>query len=1135
MFKNHHFAHLLLTTLLLNQGYEQRTIENKDVLEGESVKLECRPRSSLLTTHTAYNWISVVNESYSVAFNQLVLDSTHYKLDYFPDQGKYDLTITKAQYEKDNGRELTCRVHYDPNSDLVSEVYTINYVITVLIPPGEPRITPATPLAREGIPFELTCSSQGGSPDPVIQWYREGTAISSPTKNGGSRDHPTSNTLTIHPRIDDDGKKYRCTVWNRAIREEQKREATVKLHVHYAPRLTVGPYNPLNVMVDSDAFMTCSAIANPVVRSVKWLNKEGLLLSNTYNHTITAVTPKDSGMYTCVAENGIGDPAKSNLKLSVLFGPRVSLLPEKEITLGESVAVKCNVASNPPPHSLQWLKQGDQYFHQNGDTLRLTSISAEDAGKYTCQASTTLRPSGTIIQKEVTNNATVSIYVRHKPGETEILPRNPIAIAEKPFTLTCSVRPPGWPLPEYRWWKEGHEKSESSHGINYTIISVHVSHEGDYFCQPQNVLGRGSIGSVYLTVHEQPRISLRPRPQNTKKTGDVGFSITCRARGKPKPTVKWFHHRKVILDNSSIYRIETLDNIEDNNAYSVQSTLIFEGPGRKRYELTADDRGLYICEFENNVGEPAQAEMNLRIEHSPIIRHTYNRIAFDVGELAVIQCKIQAYPQPMFEWQYDKRILENYGNYKTNVTDLGDDIYVGTLFIRDLKEDDYGEYTCRVWNQIGGDKKTIVTLVKKGPPERPSELTADASSDRVNLMWLEGFNGGMSNTNFVVTYINTETNEERNESCHSHNPCQILGLQSKTQYRFKVFAVNSRGHSPYSPEIVVMTKVNLKDMPRASDAYYDRTSNKLYFKVEKTEYPLAAKVEARSPGSEEWQLQTLFPLQNYEEEIEINPPVEGFTDIRVVLCLQTNHSWCGDERLVSPLITVEKSKEPKPALSTANIVIIIVIAGCVLIILIISVVCCCWCRKGKNEKKNYEMESGSGHPKTVSAPFYSEGLNKSIENNLDLMSKPNIYMSNIVEGTPGSLNSHMMQQSNNGMLYNSTVRDGNPSLGSDGQSDMWIKSGDYPQDGSYHPYDGNMPNGYFYPEDYQPLTEEVMNIKNREHLRAPYYDVSGLPDPYAMGEEEKTQQMSLSFDESLESGYSTPNSRSRRVIREIIV
>lgn len=86
-----------------------------------------------------------------------------------------------------------------------------------------------------------------------------------------------------------------------------------------------------------------------------------------------------------------------------------------------------------------------------------------------------------------------------------------------------------------------------------------------------------------------------------------------------------------------------------------------------------------------------------------------------------------------------------------------------------------------------------------------------------------------------------------------------------------------------------------------------------------------------------------------------------------------------------------------------------------------------------------------------------------------------------------------------------------------------------------------------------------------------YHDVSGLPDPYlehqlhlhqqqqqqdqedsksllqqqqhhqqavaqqAAQQALQQQQMSLNYDESLESGYSTPNSRNRRVIREIIV
>lgn len=58
-------------------------------------------------------------------------------------------------------------------------------------------------------------------------------------------------------------------------------------------------------------------------------------------------------------------------------------------------------------------------------------------------------------------------------------------------------------------------------------------------------------------------------------------------------------------------------------------------------------------------------------------------------------------------------------------------------------------------------------------------------------------------------------------------------------------------------------------------------------------------------------------------------------------------------------------------------------------------------------------------------------------------------------------------------------------------------------------------------------------------LDSPYHDVSGLPDPYMdqmdQQMDEKQPHMGMPYDESLESGYSTPNSRNRRVIREIIV
>lgn len=70
-------------------------------------------------------------------------------------------------------------------------------------------------------------------------------------------------------------------------------------------------------MVNSDASLKCMVSANPPARSVRWL-KSGQLLSHTASHTILSVKADDSGTYTCVAENGIGEATQINLELAVL-------------------------------------------------------------------------------------------------------------------------------------------------------------------------------------------------------------------------------------------------------------------------------------------------------------------------------------------------------------------------------------------------------------------------------------------------------------------------------------------------------------------------------------------------------------------------------------------------------------------------------------------------------------------------------------------------------------------------------------------------------------------------------------------------------------------------------------------------
>lgn len=68
----------------------------------------------------------------------------------------------------------------------------------------------------------------------IFSWYREGSAIplQAPISRGGSKDRQTTSTLSITPQKDDDGAKYRCVVWNRAMPDGQRLETTVTLNVN---------------------------------------------------------------------------------------------------------------------------------------------------------------------------------------------------------------------------------------------------------------------------------------------------------------------------------------------------------------------------------------------------------------------------------------------------------------------------------------------------------------------------------------------------------------------------------------------------------------------------------------------------------------------------------------------------------------------------------------------------------------------------------------------------------------------------------------------------------------------------------------------------------------------------------------
>ena len=226
-------------------------------------------------------------------------------------------------------------------------------------------------------------------------------------------------------------------------------------------------------------------------------------------------------------------------------------------------------------------------------------------------------------------------------------------------------------------------------------------------------------------------------------------------------------------------------------------------------------------------------------------------MAFDLGQTAFINCRMQAFPAPRFDWTFGNSILSNDRSfYDSNMTELNDDIYEATLKINQVSQSSYGDYICKGQNTMGA-KRTIIKLQPRGKPEKPQNVRPVASSyDFITLAWDEGFDGGYD-TFYTIQFKKLGENVPRYEDCGHKNPCNITKLEQHTQYLVRVKASNIGGESKFSREVPVVTKVDVAMIPAPGDVHYARTSRTATFSILDTVLPLVAKIELEN-GDGTW-------------------------------------------------------------------------------------------------------------------------------------------------------------------------------------------------------------------------------------------------------------------------------------------
>ncbi|XP_055386183.1 hemicentin-1-like [Condylostylus longicornis] len=1246
--------------------------EALDTREGEDLILKCRFNEQQRSSEFSYYWARWTTNPVkfeNVAIGDIQLNS-NYRLDFRPDKGIYDLQIRNVSYNRDNGR-FECRVKARGTG---ADVHQEHYNLTVLTPPQPPLVAPgAIAVTTEDKKTDLTCSSIGGSPDPIIHWYRDGSPVplQAPLNRGGSKDLHTTSTLSVTPRREDDGARYKCVVWNRAMPEGEKLETTVTLNVNYYPRVEVGPANPLRVERERTAKLECNVDSKPKVSNVRWTREgtdgrtDGRYIGSQFIHSIQRVSEQDAGKYKCTADNGLGRTGEQEIFLDVLYAPSVVIESKtREAEEGAPVSIRCNVTSNPKPVTIEWLKEGSPDFRYNGEVLNLGSVRAENAGNYVCRAVNIMEPfDGKRVER--VGNSTVALLIRHRPGQSFITPNKPIVHVGNGVTLTCSANPPGWPVPQYRWFRDldgeftGSNSKILAQGSQYIIPRAHLGSEGKYHCHAVNELGIGEMATIILEVHQPPQFLAKLQQHMTRRTGDTDYAVTCSAKAKPKPSVRWLKDGSEILPELNLYEVKTNPIQGSNGMVTVQSMLKFHGKARpNNNQLIPGDRGMYTCLYENEVSQ-ANSTMHLRIEHEPIVLNQYNKVATDIRETAEVICRVQAYPKPEFQWLYGNNpsplSMSSDGHYEIHTSSDNNDIYTSVLRINQLVHNDYGDYTCRATNSQDA-VRTVIRLQQKGKPEKPTNVQAkEIGPNFVTLVWDSGFDGGLSNTmKFFVAYRRVSTPQKEQMisdcatlatsntdwmeyDCQRESPCKIQPLDQHQSYAFKVKARNAKGESEFSHEVLTTTKVS--KIPPPLHVTFDPNSRTLGINVGATCLALIAVVETlinRDTPSAAWEIVDTVQLQvsgngpTFKETVihhlaiprrsgnarslgslvlEDDVPMALEDDmgptVRVKLCLKSNNEHCGDyaEAEIGSSYIAEASALPIPTL-------IAIIVSCIVFALFVGLLLMfCRCKRNQSKKsaaaKDYEMDSV--RPSIVAQqnqappPYYpASGLdNKALEHSMDLAlsmedQKTAVYASQngfsyhpntgiqVPQHTiPGnewvnmSYIENSYSNSNNGGSVNSqdSLWQVKMSAAAGNQTNL-VPSHNFVDRQPSYGYDPLTHGGYGAVDDYAPyphLTttssqhgDEYHNMRNSQnpsrqdycsdpyasvqkpkkrvdqHLDSPYHDVSGLPDPYMeQMEQDDTkppqQHMSLSYDENLESGYSTPNSRNRRVIREIIV
>ncbi|XP_063632972.1 titin homolog isoform X5 [Cydia splendana] len=512
-----------------------------------------------------------------------------------------------------------------------------------------------------GTTANLSCSVKG-KPVPEVVWMRNGQEIEDERMRASFNGYDCR--LVISDIREDDEARYSCEASNEHGRSSTyarlsvvtdkllweadaklKRERSSDVSGDYPPQFTMR-LRDRRVQATYPVRLTCQVVGCPTPSVTWYKDGEEVYKDNRHTHfkdelfhtlEIAPCTLEDGGVYSCTARNSSG-AVSCRCSLVVDKGIRAYVAPELccgldplyRLREGDELRITAVVEAYPSV-GVTWYRDGIRLrpsrravmtLDRDGQIeLALASVTARDAGVYTCTAANEVGSASTSGKVEVIEGPVVekrappTLVGPDVPYSKEPMfirkPRSSEAYEGDTVIIECEVT--GDPKPDVYWLRDFLKPDyyrDASHfkrvgaGPEYRFEIPHakLDYTGAYSVVARNVHGEAkAIISLQILAKDLTsgddshnvrygRVDVIPRFERNLNDllsydGDA-VEFECRVSGHPEPDIRWYHYAELIRDCPYL-----------------ECTLESGAARLKIKQVTADDEGTYTCEAYNNLGK----------------------------------------------------------------------------------------------------------------------------------------------------------------------------------------------------------------------------------------------------------------------------------------------------------------------------------------------------------------------------------------------------------------------------------------------------------------------------------------------------------------------------------------------------